>query len=78
MDGSEGQEGHYYSTKPRRKMTVLPTDSSVAEENMRARLSLVTLTPSAVLRTTCTRTSTRRNTRRGARGHPGLDVNMVF
>ena len=42
-----------------------PTDSFVAVENMRARLSLVTLTPFAVPRTTCTRTSARRNTRRG-------------
>ena len=51
------------------------TDSSVALENMRACLSLVTLTRSAVPQTTCTRTSTQRNTRRGARGHPGLYVN---
>ena len=48
QDGSKGQERHYYSysTKPRRKMTVYTLTDSV--ENMRARVSLVTLTSSAV------------------------------
>ena len=45
-----------------------PTGSSVVVENMRARLLLVTLTPSAVPLTI----HTQRNTREGARGHPGL------
>ena len=43
MDGSVSQEGHYYSTRPRRRMTELRlVYSSVVVENMRARLSLVT------------------------------------
>ena len=52
MDGSVSQEVHYYSTRPAEtKDDRTPTGSSVVVENMRARLSLVTLTPSAVPRT---------------------------